>query len=260
MLFGPPCFSFDYENSHFIFLDSSRGWVEKRSIPEEQYLWLEDDLKRNQGKRLFVFTHIPPTDPRSNLQPNTYPDVPGAKKTGIIEEEFNKLSGMNNLDHAFPDKEEAKRFEKLMTQYKVDTVFLSHIHSYFSFLKDNVRYIISGGAGAELLTKDSYYHYMRVKTATQENYLEVVTLPSPPNQLQDRYLAAARLFASSTYKEYAPIVLALGLIFILIVLWFLWAYRHRWWITSKKLGIWLKDSISYAISKYKEIMKAKNQQ
>ena len=258
LLFGPPCFSFDYQNSHFIFLDSSRGWVEKRSIPEEQYQWLEDDLKRNQGKRLFVFTHIPPTDPRANLQPNTYPDIPGEEKTSVIEDEFNKLSGMNNLDHAFPDKEEAKRFEQLMTQYKVDTVFLSHIHSYFSFLKDNVRYIISGGAGAELLTKDSYYHYMRVKTTTQENYLEVVTLPSPPNQLQDRYIAAAQLFVSSTYKEYTPIVLALGLILVFIVLWLLWAYRHRWWVFSKKLGIWLKGSISYAISKYKEIVKPKN--
>lgn len=257
LLFGPPYFSFDYQNSHFIFLDSSRGWIEKRSIPEEQYLWLENDLERNQGKRLFVFTHIPPTDPRSDLQPNTFPDIPGVKKTGIIEDEFNKLSGMNNLDHAFPDKEEAKRFENLMTQYKVDTVFLSHIHSYFSFLKDNVRYIISGGAGAELLTKDSYYHYMRVKTTTQENYLEVVTLPSPPNQLQDRYIAAAQLFASSTYKEYTPIILALGFIFIFIALWLLWAYRQSLWFFTKNMGIWLKDTLQYAISKYKEIFKGK---
>lgn len=29
-LFGPAYYSFDYRNNHFVFLDSSRGWAEKR--------------------------------------------------------------------------------------------------------------------------------------------------------------------------------------------------------------------------------------
>lgn len=204
-----------------------------------------------------MFTHIPSTDPRADLQPNTYPDLPGVHKTGFFEEEFNKISGTNNLAHAFPDKEEANRFESIMKKYKVDTVFASHIHSYFSFLKDNVRYIISGGAGAELLTKDSYYHYMRVQTNPQENYLEVVQLPSPPNHLQDRYLAAAWLFATSTYKEYTPVVLAIGIVLVLILGWILWVYRHKWWFYGKHLGIWLVDCFKYAVSKYRETVKLK---
>jgi hypothetical protein len=40
--------------------------------------------------------------------------------------------------------------------------------------------MISAGGGAELLTKDSYYHYIRVKVTDKENYLEVMQLPSPP--------------------------------------------------------------------------------
>ena len=98
--------------------------------------------------------------------------MPESQKTGLVQEEMNKLSGTSDIDHAFPDKEEAKRFEGLMTKYKVDTVFLSHIHAYYSFVRGDVRYIISGGAGAELLTKDSYYHFIRVKVTDKENYLE----------------------------------------------------------------------------------------
>lgn len=44
--------------------------------------------------------------------------------------------------------------------------------------------IISGGAGAELLSKNTYYHYIRVKVTDKENLLEVVELPSRPWQLR----------------------------------------------------------------------------
>ena len=200
-LFGPGYYSFDFQNIHFAFIDSSRGWTEKRSIPEEQYQWLEKDLEKVQGKRIFVVTHIPPTDPRTKTESNPYPQMSESQKTGLIQQEMSKLSGTSNIDHAFNDKEEAKRFEGLMTKYNVDTVFLSHIHAYFSFVKGDVRYIISGGAGAELLTKDSYYHFLRVKVTDKENYLEVVELPSPPNVIVDRYVEAGLMFARSIYKE-----------------------------------------------------------
>jgi len=59
---------------------------------------------------------------------------------------------------------------------------LYNIHSYLEYTKGGVRYLITGGAGAELLTKNSYYHYMIAKigdisTAT------IVELPSPATQL-----------------------------------------------------------------------------
>lgn len=256
-LFGPAFYSFDYQNIHFAFLDSSRGWSEKRSIPEEQYQWLEKDLEKAQGKRIFVVTHIPPTDPRAKTEPNQYPQMSEAQKAGPIKEEMSKLSGTSNLDHAFPDKEEAKRFESLMTKYKVDTVFLSHIHAYFSFVKDDVRYIISGGAGAELLTKDSYYHFIRVKVTEKENYLEVVELPSPPNVLVDRYLAAALMFARSIYKEYATIIYALGAAILIVIGGILWIYHKAGWAFLQRLRRWISEIAKFSVSKYKEIFKKK---
>ena len=256
-LFGPAYYSFDYQNIHFAFLDSSRGWTEKRAIPEEQYQWLEKDLAKAQGKRIFVVTHIPPTDPRAKTEPNPYPQMSEAEKTTAIKQEMSKLSGTSNIDHSFPDKEEAKRFESMMTKYKVDTVFMSHIHAYYSFVKNDVRYIISGGAGAELLTKDTYYHFMRVKVTDKENYLEVVELPSPPNVIMDRYLAAGQMFARSIYKEYTTIVYGLGLVILLLIGAILWTYRKNWWAFLQRLGRWLYEIIKFSVSKYKEIFMKK---
>jgi hypothetical protein len=54
MLYGPAYYSFDFGGSHFVFLDSSPGWAQKRAISDEQYSWLERDLKRSQGKYIFV--------------------------------------------------------------------------------------------------------------------------------------------------------------------------------------------------------------
>jgi len=252
-LFGPPYYSYDYRNTHFIYLDSSRGWAEKRAIPEEQYQWLENDLKNAQGKQIFVVSHIPPTDPRGTTAPNTLPDIPGVQQTPFFEKIMNDYLAYKNLDHGFPDKEEALRFENLMGKYKVDTVFMSHIHSYFSFVKDGVRYIISGGGGAELLAKDSYYHYIRVKVTGKENLLEVIQLPSPPNQLQDRYLAGIQLFAMAIYKEYTTTVWSIASIAVLMIGWMLWNTRGKWIPRLKLLGIWLVEVVKFALSKYREL-------
>lgn len=59
------------------------------------------------------------------------------------------------MNHGFQDLKEAKGFESIMSTYHVDTVYLSHIHSYFDYTKNGVRYMVTGGAGAELLTKNS---------------------------------------------------------------------------------------------------------
>jgi len=256
-LFGPAYYSFDYQNMHCAFIDSSRGWTEKQAIPEEQYKWLEKDLEKAQGKRIFVVTHIPPTDPRTKTEPNPYPQMSEPQKSELIQQEISKLSGTSNLDHGFTDKEEAKRFESLMTKYKVDTVFMSHIHAYFSFVKDDVRYLISGGAGAELLTKDTYYHFIRVKVTDKENFLEVVELPSPPNVIMDRYVAAGQMFARSIYKEYTTIIYGIGVATLLVVGGILWTYRKDWLSFLQRLGQWLYDIIKFSVLRYKEIYKKK---
>lgn len=249
-LFGPPYYSFDYGGVHFIFLDSSRGWTEKIAIPKEQYEWLEKDLKANEGKRIFVVSHTPPTDPRKLTDPNTLPEM---KNAGLIEKLMYDYSRYKSLNHGFPTREEAEKFEALMTKYKVDTVFLSHIHSYISFVKGGVRYVISGGAGAELLTTDSYYHYTRVKITKDDVLLEVVELPSPTNTIQDRYIAAAQLFAKSIYKEYKLEILLLVLLLTVAVGWLLYVTKKKWMAALKFAAAWLLKVIRYGYEEFRNM-------
>lgn len=251
ILFGPPYYSFDYKNVHFIFLDSSRGWAEKTAIPEEQYQWLENDLKNSQGKQTFVFSHIPPTDPREYVDPNLIPEIPDEEKPSILERLMNNYSQYKSLNHGFPDKNEAKKFENLMTKYNVNTVFLSHIHSYFSYIKDDVRYVISGGGGAELLTKDSYYHYLRVKVTDKDTFLEAIELPSPTNTIVDRYLAAGQLFANALYKEYRTIVIAITAVILCIIAWLIWNNRYKWKTRLLFWGRFLTHLFKAAVELYK---------
>jgi len=45
-LYGPKDYFFDYGNNHFAFIDSSSGWSQKQAISDEQYAWLDRDLKK----------------------------------------------------------------------------------------------------------------------------------------------------------------------------------------------------------------------
>ena len=78
------------------------------------------------------------------------------------------------------------RRHRLMTAYGVDTVYLSHIHSYLEYTRDGVRYLITGGAGAELLTTTSYYHYL-ISSLGEIIPDTIVELPSPASNYLSRY-------------------------------------------------------------------------
>lgn len=258
MLYGPGYYSFDFAGSHFVFLDSSPGWAEKRAISEEQYIWLEKDLVKAQGKRIFVITHIPPYDPRSDVTPNQIPNYVNEAKSGEnwVEQKLDNYNENKGMNHGFQDPQEAARFEKLMSTYQVDTVYLSHIHSYMEYTKDGVRYLISGGAGAELLTKNSYYHYMIAKVGNA-NRITMIELPSPVNNYLARYAATTQLFASAMYEENpaAVVLVIIGvslLTLILIIRIYLWKKQPL-----DTLWIWLSDTSKYAVKRFKELFSKK---
>jgi predicted phosphodiesterase len=257
-LYGPEYYSFDFKNSHFIFLDSSRGYAENPAIPDEQYSWLERDLQKAQGKQIIVISHVPPQDPRSGVQPNdaqSYSDKV-KQEGGFVEQKLEEHSDEVSMDHGFQSKQEAERFESLMTKYKVDTVYLSHIHSYFDFNKNGVRYIISGGAGAELLTLNSYYHYLITKVGPTGT-ITMVQLPSPTNLLLKRYTAAVSLFAQAMYKENRAAVLLFiaGLVLLLLFLMAILAMKFEHGLSRFLLLI--KDTGKYIAKRHRELYKGK---
>jgi len=259
MLYGPAYYSFDYADSHYVFLDSAPGWKEKQAISDEQYAWLERDLAKAQGKHIFVITHIPPEDLRSGVIPNDIPNLVNDVKIddNLLEEKLNNYYEIKNMNHGFSDPQEAAKFENLMSTYHVNTVYLSHIHSYMEYTKDGVRYMITGGAGAELLTKNSYYHYMIAKIGDL-NTTTMVELPSPPNNYISRYLATAQLFGEAMYEENPVTVILIGmgfaaLVFLIVLRIYLWKREP-----INTLGKWLSDTGKYAAERFRELFKKKN--
>lgn len=259
MLYGPSYYSFDFLDSHFVFLDSSPGWAEKQAISDEQYTWLEKDLKNAHGKHIFVVTHIPPSDPRSGVTPNEIPNYVNEVKNGEswLEHKLNDYNESKTMDHGFQDPNEAIKFENLMSKYSVDTVYLSHIHSYMEYTKGDVRYMITGGGGAELLTKNSYHHYMIGKIGDVNT--TIVELPSPDNNYMVRYGATIQLFSKAMYQEnpVSVILVILGLILLLILLFikiYLWK-KHPF----NTIGRWILDVWKYAVKRFKELFNRKKQ-
>ncbi len=258
-LYGPEYYSFDFGDNHFVFLDSSRGYAEKQAIPEAQYAWLERDLQKAQGKRIYVISHVPPTDPRNDIKPNeieAYTDKV-KREGGAVEQKLEAYSEDESIDHGFRDKQEAQKFEKLMSQYKVIAVYLSHIHSYFDYKKDGVRYIISGGAGAELLTQNSYYHYLIAKAGATAT-LTMVQLPSPANLLLKRYGATASLFAEAMYKENRATVILFIAGLVLLVLLLLLLLFLKLEARLAVLLMLIKDTGRYIAKRYRELYKRKD--
>jgi hypothetical protein len=258
-LYGPEYYSFDFGDNHFVFLDSSRGYDEKQAIPDEQYDWLERDLQKAEGMRIYVISHVPPTDPRSGVKPNeieAYTDKI-KQEGGFVEQKLEAYLEDESIDHGFQDKQEAQKFERLMSQYKVTTVYVSHIHSYFDYTKDEVRYIISGGAGAELLTQNSYYHYLIAKAGATDT-LTMVQLPSPANLMLQRYGATVSLFAEAMYRENQAAVLlfiaGLALLALLLLLLLFLKLKDRLAV----LWILIKDTGRYIAKRHRELYKRKD--
>ncbi len=252
-LYGPPYYSFDSGKTHYIFLDSSRGYAEPEAIPADQYAWLERDLQRAQGQNIVVISHVPPTDPRQGLKPNdieAYTDKV-RQSGGLIERKLEAYSVDAAIDHGFRTSREAEKFEALMAQYQVSTVYLSHIHSYFDYTKQGVRYLISGGAGAELMTQDSYYHYLVIKP-DQPGLLTQVQLPSPQNQILKRYGATVVLFAKAMYKEnQAAVIFILSGLGFLVLLVLALLYLK---LEDRLARLWavLKDTGRFMLERFRD--------
>lgn len=120
---------FDYSNSLFIVLNSNEpGYI--NSVSSEQWTWLEKVLSYSGFEHKFIFTHYP---------------VMGSKR------------GVN---------EKSSDLHKLFLKNKVTAVFSGHDHVYCKYKKDDLYYIITGGAGSPLYsntclgTEQKSYHFI----------------------------------------------------------------------------------------------------
>ncbi len=145
--FGSSTYSFDRGPAHFSVFNSSSG-----DVSESEFAWLEQDLAETNAQYKFVFTHIPPFDPRPNQ------------------------------NHALLNTTTSTRLMSLFEQQGVDVVFAGHIHMYNDSTINGVRYIISGGAGASLYAdadEGGIYHYLNVTVDDSGLSIEPVILDTP---------------------------------------------------------------------------------
>ncbi len=148
--FGQAYHSFDFGPAHFTLLNTSTG-----DISEEEFAWLESDLRISNAEITFVFTHIPPFDPRPSN------------------------------DHSLANTTTASRLMLLFQEMEVDAVFSGHIHMFNESIVDGVRYVVTGGAGASLYASPEdggIYHFINVTLSESELTIEPVLLDSPSLQ------------------------------------------------------------------------------
>jgi predicted phosphodiesterase len=121
--YGDTFYSFIYMDTKFIILDDSTDILNQENIS-----FLENELKYS-GEKL-VFLHAPPFDPRP--------------------------SGSHYM-------EDGEEFMQIMKENKISNVFSGNIHMYYQTIRDNTRYIITGGGGSPLHTteeKGGFHHYV----------------------------------------------------------------------------------------------------
>ncbi len=148
--FGPALYSFDLGSAHFAVFNSTTG-----DIPEADISWLLSDLEASDAEFKFVFSHIPPFDPRPEQ------------------------------DHTFSNLTTASRLMTIFQETNVTTVFSGHVHIFNESVVQGVRYVITGGAGASLYASPEnggYYHFVNVTLTESELLIEPVLLDAPSLQ------------------------------------------------------------------------------
>lgn len=196
-IFGDFYYSFSYGNSLFIVLDDAN----EEYIDQQQMEFLENELKKDYEHK-FVFLHVPPFDPREYVLA-----IPKIVNKDIKPE------------HSLSNKENAKQFMDLMNKY-ITTVFTSHIHGYFKEIKDNISYIITGGAGGEMLSSDPdhyFYHYVNVCVNNDAIDYEVIKFPSPDNNMIDRFGYTIWLYIWYFIVTHRTVIILSILILVLIL-------------------------------------------
>jgi 3',5'-cyclic AMP phosphodiesterase CpdA len=117
-LYGDVRFSFDYGGGRFVGVNNS----DQGRLDDDDLAFLRQELARPGAAHKFVLMHIPP----DYLQ------------KGAGAEDGRGFKG------------NAAALRALMTEMKVDTVFVGHVHGYATEAIDGVRYVITGGGGAPL--------------------------------------------------------------------------------------------------------------
>jgi hypothetical protein len=132
-VFGETARSFDYQNSHFVIIDSSD---EKNSFSDEELDWLETDLAKTNKDFIFLAMHVPV-------------EIPMA--ASLFGEPSAQMQKQNS------------RFREIIAKHNVSQIYTGHFHGYLNYEIAKIPVAVTGGAGsAPQFGFDADYHYLEV--------------------------------------------------------------------------------------------------
>jgi carboxypeptidase C (cathepsin A)/predicted phosphodiesterase len=145
----PATYSFDYQNAHFVVLDTSRS----PELGADQLQFLQEDLKKNRDRDpTFVFFHHP-----------------------------SWLALVKVQSRAFA-------LHRIAREYGVDYVISGHGHQFIRMALDGITYMEVGSSGADIgevwtqdgaFSKGRFYHHVQVQVKGSQAQLRVKEVDAP---------------------------------------------------------------------------------
>lgn len=180
--FGPFYYSFKIDDSYFIFLDTTEN-----TNLNWQKQWLESELLQAQNyDKKFVIMNKTPIE----------------IDTEYLLDDSIKYIGSENL-RTF--------YQTIFAENNVDTVFSSNLEIYHQENIKGVDYLISGGAGGELIfdSEKSFYHYLLVNVTQDGVEIIVDRLENNPGTISKLIVNIWVALQSFFYANYINILLVL---------------------------------------------------
>ncbi|HCN10402.1 MAG TPA: hypothetical protein DIT01_20935 [Lentisphaeria bacterium] len=157
--YGPEYYSFDHKGAHFIVLSTEVAGHSPR-IAGAQLEWLERDLAAAAARTpKYVFLHQPLW-------------AYGGKTPGFVERRRDDAAHDSWMQSVHP----------LLKKYGVHVVFGGHWHMYLAQVIDGIRYVTTGGGGAEmdgpnsLAWRGRFYHFLIVTVRHGQTHIGVATM------------------------------------------------------------------------------------
>jgi len=180
--FGPFYYSFQFGNSYFIFLDTTEN-----TDLNWQKQWLRSELERAKDyDKKFVIMNKAPVKIDTEY---------------LLDDSIKYISS-----------EEVRNFyQNIFAEYNIDKVFSSNLEIYHQEIIKNVDYLISGGAGGELIfdSDKSFYHYLLVNVNDEGIEVTVDRLENNPSIISKLIVNIWVALQSFFYANYINILLVL---------------------------------------------------
>jgi len=155
-------YSWDYENNHFIILDTDYK-IQYNTIDDEQIEWLKKDLEEHKGSdNIFILLH----------------------RAIFIEAKDNEeTQTKNNKDKTREEKEKDEgilaweKIHPILIKYPVRAVIGGHYHRYTQYVKDGIHYIITNATGIVPAYQEElglFFHFLVVSVQDKKFTIALV--------------------------------------------------------------------------------------